>query len=286
MPVYSAENAPTNVRGGLVMSWQLWTAFGILLGTSANLAVYQVGNIAWRLQVGSAFIPAVPLVIGIFFCPESPRWYLKKGKVRKAYESLLRLRNIPLQAARDLYYIEAQLNFEKELIEKSGVSKRNNFSRSENWRSTTASRLRFSGWLMLPRFFSDAMLSKSTNNRRYRSRSVSRQANSQASICDPLLMLAVRACGSLVFFRSKPLCRTTFQAGKLDLTLLLNAAMRLSRSRKRSVGDCSSSRSPLSGFQYLSFNCFNAQMTQSGFPLLWFDIIVEPGDLSSSCCVN
>ena len=39
VPVFSAENSPPNIRGGLVMSWQLWTAFGILLGTSANLAV-------------------------------------------------------------------------------------------------------------------------------------------------------------------------------------------------------------------------------------------------------
>ncbi|KAI7163313.1 MFS transporter, partial [Hortaea werneckii] len=70
VPVFSAENAPTMVRGGLVMSWQLWTAFGIFLGTSANLAVFRTGSIAWRLQLGSAFIPAVPLVLGIYFCPE------------------------------------------------------------------------------------------------------------------------------------------------------------------------------------------------------------------------
>ena len=73
VPVFSAEVAPTSIRGGLVMSWQTWTAFGILLGTSANLAVKGVGAIAWRLQLGSAFLPAVPLVIGIYFCPESPR---------------------------------------------------------------------------------------------------------------------------------------------------------------------------------------------------------------------
>ena len=36
-----------------------------MLGFSANLAVYKVGDIAWRLQLGSAFIPAVPLVIGV-----------------------------------------------------------------------------------------------------------------------------------------------------------------------------------------------------------------------------
>jgi MFS family permease len=71
VPVYSAENSPTNVRGGLVMSWQVWTAFGIFLGTCANLAVKDTGaNLAWRLQLGSAFIPAVPLLIGIYFCPE------------------------------------------------------------------------------------------------------------------------------------------------------------------------------------------------------------------------
>ena len=38
-------------------------------GFSANLALYQTGRIAWRLQLGSAFIPAVPLIIGIYCCP-------------------------------------------------------------------------------------------------------------------------------------------------------------------------------------------------------------------------
>jgi MFS family permease len=69
VPVYAAENCPAAIRGGLVMSWQMWTAFGIFLGFCANLAVYNTGVISWRLQLGSAFIPAVPLVIGIFFCP-------------------------------------------------------------------------------------------------------------------------------------------------------------------------------------------------------------------------
>ena len=49
----------------LTLGQQVWTAFGILLGTSANLAVKDTGAIAWRLQLGSAFIPAVPLVIGV-----------------------------------------------------------------------------------------------------------------------------------------------------------------------------------------------------------------------------
>lgn len=127
VPVFSAEVAPTNIRGGLVMTWQLWTAFGILLGTSANLAVKDVGKIAWRLQLGSAFIPAVPLVLGIFFCPESPRWLMSKGKYLQAYKSLLRLRGSELRAARELYYIHAQMEQEQLLIEESGVATNANF---------------------------------------------------------------------------------------------------------------------------------------------------------------
>lgn len=69
VPIFSAENAPAAVRGGLVMSWQMWTAFGIFLGTCANLAVKDTGSISWRLQFGSALIPALPLLIGIYFCP-------------------------------------------------------------------------------------------------------------------------------------------------------------------------------------------------------------------------
>ncbi|KAI9878143.1 MAG: hypothetical protein M1830_001789 [Pleopsidium flavum] len=119
VPIYAAENCPAAIRGGLVMSWQMWTAFGIFLGFCANLAVYQAGDIAWRLQLGSAFIPAVPLVVGIYFCPESPRWYIKKGRYQKAYKSLCRLRNTPLQAARDLYYIHAQIIEEAAIIGQS-----------------------------------------------------------------------------------------------------------------------------------------------------------------------
>ncbi|KAG5642035.1 hypothetical protein DXG03_003761 [Asterophora parasitica] len=108
-PVFAAENTPANIRGGLVMSWQMWTAFGIMLGFSANLALFQVGPIAWRLQLGSAFLPAVPLTALIYFCPESPRWLMKKGRYHDAYTSFKRLRNSELQAARDLYYVHRQL---------------------------------------------------------------------------------------------------------------------------------------------------------------------------------
>ncbi|KAF8228681.1 hypothetical protein L208DRAFT_1424354 [Tricholoma matsutake] len=118
-PVFAAENTPANIRGGLVMSWQMWTAFGILLGFSANLVLQGVGKIAWRLELGSAFLPAIPLTVGIFFCPESPRWLMKKGRYHDAYASFKRLRNSELQAARDLYYVHRQLAEEFEVLKGS-----------------------------------------------------------------------------------------------------------------------------------------------------------------------
>ncbi|KAK5231032.1 hypothetical protein LTR72_000212 [Exophiala xenobiotica] len=88
VPMYAAENSPAAIRGALVMGWQMWTAFGIFLGFAANLVVYRV---------------------------ESPRWLMKKNRYRKAFESLCRLRSHRIQAARDLYYVHAQLVVEYEL---------------------------------------------------------------------------------------------------------------------------------------------------------------------------
>ncbi|WWD09184.1 hypothetical protein V865_007306 [Kwoniella europaea PYCC6329] len=117
VPMYAAELAPANIRGALVMGWQLWTAFGIFLGFAANAVVKDVGAIAWRLQLGSAFIPALPLAILIFFCPESPRWLMKKGRYAQAFAAMTRLRHTEVLAARDLYYAHVQLMEENKIVQ-------------------------------------------------------------------------------------------------------------------------------------------------------------------------
>lgn len=106
------------------MSWQLWTAFGIFLGFAANLIVQNTGNIAWRLQLGSAFIPAVPLLLLIYLCPESPRWLMSKNRYPQALRSLKKLRFTQLQACRDLYYIHVLLQEELKINGGSSYFKR------------------------------------------------------------------------------------------------------------------------------------------------------------------
>ncbi|KAH9170952.1 hypothetical protein EDB89DRAFT_2071406 [Lactarius sanguifluus] len=121
VPVYAAECAPPAIRGALVMMWQMWTAFGIMFGYVADLAFYKVPDkphikgLNWRLMLASAGIPALFLMAQIYFCPESPRWFISKGRYPDAYRSLERLRRHPVQASRDLYYIHVLLEAEKEL---------------------------------------------------------------------------------------------------------------------------------------------------------------------------
>ncbi|KAK7455856.1 hypothetical protein VKT23_010893 [Stygiomarasmius scandens] len=144
VPVYAAECAPPAIRGALVMMWQTWTAFGIMFGTVSSLVFYAVPDrsgirgLNWRLMLGSAGLPALVIIIQVFFCPESPRWYMKKNRHRDAYLSLARLRRRPIQAARDLYYMYILLEAEKE------ISKNRNrflelFTVPRNRRATLAS---------------------------------------------------------------------------------------------------------------------------------------------------
>ena len=62
VPIFSSEMAPHRIRGALVMFWQLWVVVGIFFGLIANIAVKNTGAIAWRLQLGSAFIPSFILM--------------------------------------------------------------------------------------------------------------------------------------------------------------------------------------------------------------------------------
>lgn len=104
VPIFSAELAPARIRGALVMFWQLWVVAGIFLGLCANVIVKDTGELSWRLQLGSAFIPSFILACGIWFCPESPRWLMKHGQHAKGFRSMVRIRAHPIIAARDFYY--------------------------------------------------------------------------------------------------------------------------------------------------------------------------------------
>ncbi|KAI9793025.1 MAG: hypothetical protein M1833_000846 [Piccolia ochrophora] len=118
VPIYAAETTPPAIRGALVMQWQMWTAFGIMIGYVSDLIFYGVPDtpgvtgLNWRLMMGSAMFPAVIVCFFVFMCPESPRWYMGKGRHAKAYHSMVRLRYSKVQAARDVFYMHTLLEAE------------------------------------------------------------------------------------------------------------------------------------------------------------------------------
>ncbi|KAH7319651.1 hypothetical protein B0I35DRAFT_450771 [Stachybotrys elegans] len=117
-PMFAAECAPKLIRGALVMQWQMWTAFGIMLGYVMDLAFYgvqdtsSVSGLNWRLMMGSAGVPALIVCALVYRCLESPRWYLTKNRHRDAYDAMSRLRHGKIQAARDIFYAHALLEAE------------------------------------------------------------------------------------------------------------------------------------------------------------------------------
>nr|CAB3495849.1 unnamed protein product [Digitaria exilis] len=73
VPVFIAEIAPKNLRGGLATSNQL-------LICSGSSATYIIGAlVAWRNLVLVGVVPCILLLGGLFFIPESPRWLVGVG---------------------------------------------------------------------------------------------------------------------------------------------------------------------------------------------------------------
>jgi MFS family permease len=118
-PVYSSECAPKAIRGALTMQWQMWTAFGIMLGFVVSVAFQNTRPITggetepWRWMLASTAIPPMIVMAQVYFCPESPRWYMSKGKYGQAFNSFCRLRNHKVLAARDMYYANKLLEVEE-----------------------------------------------------------------------------------------------------------------------------------------------------------------------------
>ncbi|XP_074291920.1 inositol transporter 1-like [Silene latifolia] len=83
-PVYIAEAAPTEVRGGLVSTNVLMITFGQFISYCVNLAFTEVPG-TWRWMLGVSAVPAILQFLFMLLLPESPRWlYMKKDKAQAA----------------------------------------------------------------------------------------------------------------------------------------------------------------------------------------------------------
>jgi sugar porter (SP) family MFS transporter len=77
VPLYLSEIAPTDVRGAIASLNQLMIVVGILAAFIVNAILASSGN--WRLMLGLAAAPALILLIGMVFMPETPRYLVHTG---------------------------------------------------------------------------------------------------------------------------------------------------------------------------------------------------------------
>ncbi len=89
-PLYISEISPPDVRGALVSLNQLMITCGIVVSYLVDYMLTMGGEEEWRLMFGFGAIPAIILLIGMIFLPESPRWLVSRGFIDRARQVLMR----------------------------------------------------------------------------------------------------------------------------------------------------------------------------------------------------
>ncbi|QKX57007.1 uncharacterized protein TRUGW13939_04115 [Talaromyces rugulosus] len=122
--LYMSEICPKSVRGALVASYQFCVTIGLLLASCVVYATENKPNTgSYRIPIGIQFIWALILGIGLIFLPDSPRYFVKKGRIEDATAALCRVRNQPA----DSVYVQAEIaeiianeEYERHIIPDSG----------------------------------------------------------------------------------------------------------------------------------------------------------------------
>jgi sugar porter (SP) family MFS transporter len=118
--LYMSEICPRKVRGALVAGYQFCITIGLLLASCVDYATEnRLDTGSYRIPIGIQFAWGLILGGGLFFLPDSPRYFVKRGRVEKARASLCSLRGQPP----DSEYVEAELaeiianeEYERQLI--------------------------------------------------------------------------------------------------------------------------------------------------------------------------
>lgn len=82
VPTYLSELAPARLRGAMASLNQIFIVSGILIAFLISYWLAHYSN--WRLMFAGALIPAIILIVGMGFLPETPRWLIKSGQEEQA----------------------------------------------------------------------------------------------------------------------------------------------------------------------------------------------------------
>jgi MFS family permease len=110
--LYMSEICPKKVRGALVSGYQFCITIGLMLAACVNYAVQGRGDTGeYRIPIGIQFAWGLILGGGIACLPDSPRYFVKRGRTDKAKVALLKVRGVhPTKP--DAEHLRAMVDFE------------------------------------------------------------------------------------------------------------------------------------------------------------------------------
>lgn len=93
VPLFLSEIAPTRIRGGLNILFQLNITIGILFANLVNYGTAKIkGGWGWRLSLGLAGIPACLLTLGALFVVDTPNSLIERGHLDEGKAVLRKIR--------------------------------------------------------------------------------------------------------------------------------------------------------------------------------------------------
>jgi SP family xylose:H+ symportor-like MFS transporter len=101
-PMYIAEIAPAEKRGGLVSWNQLAIIFGMVVVYFVNYYIAKgnpsnwIDSVGWRWMFASEVVPASLFFVLLFFVPETPRFHVMKGRNDLAITTLKKILGLEL----------------------------------------------------------------------------------------------------------------------------------------------------------------------------------------------
>jgi MFS transporter, SP family, major inositol transporter len=123
VPIYLSEMAPVHVRGRMVTVNELMIVGGQFVAFGINTLINDLwpSPHVWRIMLSVAAIPAVFLFVGMFFLPDSPRWYAVRRRLDDA-KRVLEMSRQSAEAAEEFEIIKAHA--ERDLSEERGSALR------------------------------------------------------------------------------------------------------------------------------------------------------------------
>ncbi|RAG87000.1 sugar porter family MFS transporter [Streptacidiphilus pinicola] len=82
VPTYLSELAPARIRGAMGSLNQIFIVSGILIAFLVDYWLQPAHQ--WRWMFAGALVPALVLVVGLTFLPETPRWLVNLGREDEA----------------------------------------------------------------------------------------------------------------------------------------------------------------------------------------------------------